>query len=282
MAFSRDPSTGGSEPVIDFLFDAQGEDVVSGRCTPETEVAIAQRMPGVFAQLKDVLARLEGYFRDVQDVEFTIEEERLWVLQARAAKRTPRAALRLAVDFVREGLLTPQEAVHRLDGLDRAALAITGFAETGKASARGTGAAAGVAVGRAAFASTAAQRLAEAGDPVILVRPDTSTADVTGFSVSAGILTAAGGRTSHAALVARHMGKACVVGCGGLSVDEEMHHAELGGATIQEGDWLSINGGSGEVFLGQRRVLTELPKAELEQFDRWRTGEMVCKSGCSA
>ena len=151
VAFSRDPSNGNAAPVIDFLFEAQGEDVVSGRRTPQTELAIAQAMPAVMADLRDVLARLEKHFRDVQDVEFTIEDGKLWLLQTRAAKRTPRAALRFAVDFVREGLLTPEEAAQRLEGLDSAKLAINRFVGSGTAAGTGTGAAAGVAVGRAAL-----------------------------------------------------------------------------------------------------------------------------------
>jgi pyruvate, orthophosphate dikinase len=189
--------------VIDFLFNAQGEDVVSGRRTPRTEDAIAQTMPAAFSRLRGTLTQLERHFGDVQDVEFTIEDGRFWVLQTRAAKRTPRAALRFAIDFVRDGLLSTEAAARRLDGLEPAALAITRFANAGDAIARGIGAAAGGAAGRAAFDSNAAQRLAALGDPVILVRPDTSTADVTGFAASAGILTAAGGRTAHAASVAR-------------------------------------------------------------------------------
>ena len=270
VAFSRDPSTGKAGPVIDFLFDAQGEEVVSGRRTPRTEAAIDQAMPGLVAQLRDVLARLERHFGDVQDVEFTIEDGKLWVLQSRAAKRTPRAALRFAVDFVHEGLLSPDEAARRLEGLDRAALAINRFAEVGHAAAHGIGAAAGVAAGRAAFDSSTAQRLAADGNPVILVRPDTSTADVAGFSASAGILTAIGGRTAHAALVARQMGRPCIVGCEALSVDEEKRQGRLADAGITEGDWLSIDGGSGEVFLGQRNIVCELPEIELRQLDTWR------------
>ncbi len=205
---------------------------------------------------------------DFQDVEFTVEDGKLWVLQTRAAKRTPRAALRFAVDFVHEGLVPPHEAIRRLQGLDRAALTINRFAETGHAAARGTGAAAGVAVGRAAFDSGDAQRLAADGDPVILVRRDTSTADVAGFSASAGILTAAGGRTAHAALVARQMDKPCVVGCEALRIDEENRQGWLAGdARITEGDWVSIDGGSGEVFLGQRNIVSELPMVDLQQLD---------------
>jgi pyruvate, orthophosphate dikinase len=131
----------------------------------------------------------------------------------------------------------------------------------------------GVAVGRAAFDSSAAQRLAALGNPVILVRPDTSTADVTGFAASAGILTAAGGRTAHAALVARQMGRPCVVGCRTLAVDGVEHRGQLAGAKVTEGDWISIDGGSGEVFLGQRDIVTELPQAELDELNRWRAGD---------
>jgi pyruvate,orthophosphate dikinase len=270
VAFSRDPSTGSPEPVIDFLVDAQGEDVVSGRITPRTEAAIAQAMPDAYAQLRGVLAQLERHFGDVQDLEFTIEDGKFWILQTRAAKRTPRAALRFAVDFVREGLLSQAEAAHRLEGLDSAALAITHFVDTGEAAARGTGAAAGVAVGRAAFDSNAAQVLAARGEPVILVRPDANTADVAGFSAAAGILTAAGGRTAHAALVARHMGKPCIVGCRALSVNSDEHRARLGDSRLAEGDWIAVDGGSGDVFLGRRRIVTESPAAELKQLETWR------------
>jgi pyruvate, orthophosphate dikinase len=147
-------------------------------------------------------------------------------------------------------------------------------------AARGTGAAAGVAVGRAAFNSSAAQRLAADGNPVILVRPDTSTADVAGFSASAGILTTVGGRTAHAALVARHMGKPCVVGCAALRVDKENCQARLADAKIAEGDWVSIDGGSGEVFLGQRKIVTERPDVELHEIDSWRPNNDARQSPC--
>jgi pyruvate,orthophosphate dikinase len=229
-------------------------------------------MPDAYAQLRDVLARLERHFGDVQDVEFTVEDGKFWILQTRAAKRTPRAALRFAVDFVREGLLSPVEAAQRLEGLDAAALAITHFVDAGVAAARGTGAAAGVAVGRAAFDSSAAQILAARGEPVILVRPDANTADVAGFSAAVGILTAAGGRTAHAALVARHMGKPCIVGCRALSVNSDEHCARLGDSRLAEGDWIAVDGGRGEVFLGQRKIITEFPAAELEQLKAWRAG----------
>jgi len=271
VAFSRDPSTGAAQPVIDILFGSQGEDVVSGSRNPETEDAIVRSVPAVATQLRETLARLEREFDDVQDVEFTIEEGKLWFLQTRAAKRTPQAAMRFAIDFVKEGLITPARALRRLAGLDLDKLAHQRLVDVQEPAARGTGASAGIAVGRAAFDSSSAERLAASGDPVILVRPDTSTADVAGFAVSAGIVTAIGGRTAHAALVARQMGKPCIVGCAGLNVDVASHCAHLAGTTIKEGDWLSIDGEMGTIYLGQCNVVVDRPEAELAEIERWQT-----------
>jgi PEP-utilising enzyme, mobile domain/Pyruvate phosphate dikinase, AMP/ATP-binding domain len=160
-------------------------------------------LPTIATQLRDVLAQLEREFGDVQDVEFTIEDGRLYILQTRTAKRTPRAALRIAIDLVHEGLITPPQALRRLDGIELGALTHYRLLETHDPIARGVGASSGVASGRAAFDSAGAKRLSDSGDPVILVRPDTNTADVAGFAVSAGIVTVVGGSTAHAALVAR-------------------------------------------------------------------------------
>jgi pyruvate,orthophosphate dikinase len=271
VAFSRDPSTGAAQPVIDVLFAAQGEDVVSGSRTPDTEDAIARLLPEVAAQLRTTLARLEHEFADVQDIEFTIEDRKLWILQTRAAKRTPQAALRFAVDFVKEGLITPQQALRRLNGVAFDQLARKHLVDSGEPVARGTGASAGIAVGRAAFDSNGAERLAGSGDPVILVRPDTSTADVAGFAASAGIVTAIGGRTAHAALVARQMGKPCIVGCKALSVDVANHAARLAGTAIRQGDWLSIDGETGVIYLGRGTIVVDQPEAELKEVERWRS-----------
>jgi len=270
VAFSRDPSTGGAQAVIDVMFEAQGEDVVSGSRNPETEQAIAQALPAVASQLRETLARLENEFCDVQDVEFTIEDGRLWILQTRAAKRTPRAALRFAVDFVNAGLITPAQALQRIDGLDLGALAHRRLIASGAPAAIGTAASAGIAVGRAAFDSESAERLAAGPDPVILVRPDTSTADVEGFAVSQGIVTALGGRTAHAALVARQMGKPCIVGCPGLAIDVTNHVARLRDARIKEGDWLSIDGEAGAIYLERCNVAVDQAAMELAEIERWR------------
>lgn len=270
VAFSRDPSTGAARPVIDVLFESQGEDVVSGTRTPETEGSIQFASPAVAAQLGDTLAQLEHEFGDVQDVEFTIENGKLWILQTRDAKRTPQAALRFVMDFVKEGLLTPREALQRLNGLDFSKLTRKRLAEVYEPAAHGTGASAGIAVSRASFDSDSAGRIAAGGDPAILVRPDTNTDDIVGFNIAAGIVTAIGGRTAHAALVARQMGKPCVVGCTELAIDVAGYRARLAAASIKEGDWLSIDGEAGTIYLGQCKVVTEQLDTELAEIERWR------------
>ena len=229
-----------AEDTIDEL--EQGEDVVSGRARPKTETELAQSSPAIAAELRRDLAKLERGFKDVQDVEFTIEDGRLWILQSRSAKRTPRAALKIAVDFVQEGLIAPQEALRRLSELDLDRLAIARFAGSATPLSRGIGAAGGVAAGRAAFDAARAESFASSGEPVILVRPDIDTADVAGFAAASGALTAMGGRTAHASLIARQMGKPCVVSCAGLEVNAAARRAKIGAALIAEGDWLSIDG----------------------------------------
>jgi pyruvate,orthophosphate dikinase len=271
VAFSRDPSTGAAQPMIDVLFESQGEDVVSGGRNPETEEAIIRTVPAVAGELREILVRLEHEFEDVQDVEFTIEGGKLWILQTRSAKRTPRAALRFAIDFVNEGLITPSRALGRVRALDFEALARKRLVGVHKPVVSGAGASAGIAVGRAAFDSDSAERLAATGAPVILVRPDTSTGDVAGFAVSEGIVTAIGGRTAHAALVARQMGKPCIVGCAGLRIDSVTHSANIEGVAVLEGDWLSIDGEQGAVYLGQCEVVVDRPDAELAEIERWRS-----------
>jgi pyruvate,orthophosphate dikinase len=257
--------------MIDLVLDAQGEDVVSGRRTPDTEESFAIYLPAAAAELNDILLRLEREFGDVQDVEFTIEDGKLWVLQTRSAKRTPRAALRIAIDLVNEGLITPTEALQRLDGIDLDRLVEVSLVSADDPVVAGIGASGGIAVGRAAFCSESAQRVAAAGDPVILLRPDTSTADVAGFAVAAGIVTSVGARTAHAALVARQMGKPCVVGCSMMTIDAGAGRAQLGGATISESDWITIDGDGGKLYLGRRETAAMRPEAELAELAGWRS-----------
>jgi pyruvate,orthophosphate dikinase len=279
VAFSRDPSTGAAAPMIDVLFDSQGEDVVSGGQNPDTEEALAHALPNVAVQLRDALQLLERTFSDTQDVEFTIENGRLWILQTRAAKRTPRAALRFAIDFVEEGLIDRAEALRRLQSIDLGGIVSQRLSIAGTPLGSGTPASAGIAAGRAAFDPDSAARLAAAGDPVILVRPDTATADVGGFAVAAGIVTAVGGRTAHAALVARQMGKPCVVGCGKLDVDVGAYRARFADAIIDEGDWLSVDGEAGLVYAGRGTVTVERPETELAKVEHWRA---AAEDGTSA
>ena len=271
VAFSRDPSTGLAQPMIDLVLDAQGEDVVSGRRTPDTEETIVRSLPSISAELGDILRRLEKEFGDVQDVEFTIEDGKLWILQTRSATRTPRAALRIVIDLVHEELITRQEALQRTAGIDLAALVQISLVSADKPVLAGIGASGGIAVGRAAFDSESAQRLAAAGDPVILMRPDTSTADVAGFAIAAGIVTAVGARTAHAALVARQMGKPCVVGCSGMTIDVAADRAQLAGTTISGSDWITIDGDSGNIYLGRRETVVTRPEAELAEIATWRS-----------
>jgi pyruvate,orthophosphate dikinase len=271
VAFSRDPSTGASRPMIDLVLDAQGEDVVSGRRTPDSEEAIARALPTTEAELGDILKRLEREFGDVQDVEFTVEDGKLWMLQTRSAKRTPRAAVRIAIDLVHEGLLTPAQALQRIADIDLAALCEISLVSAGEPVASGIGASGGIGVGRAAFDSESAQRLSAAGEPIILLRPDTSTADVAGFAVAAGIVTAVGARTSHAALVARQMGKPCVVGCNALQIDFARRQAQLAGRTLSEGEWITIEGDAGRLYLGRGETVERRPEAELAEIAKWQS-----------
>ena len=271
VAFSRDPSTGKPRPMIDLVLDAQGEDVVSGRRTPDSEEAIARALPTTEAELGDILKRLEREFGDVQDVEFTVEDGKLWILQTRSAKRTPRAAVRIAIDLVHEGLIAPEQALERIAEIDLASLTQISLVSAGDPVASGIGASGGIGVGRAAFDSESAERLSTAGEPVILLRPDTSTADVAGFAVAAGIVTAVGARTSHAALVARQMGKPCVVGCSELKIDSESRRAQLAHAMLSEGDWITIDGDAGKLFPGRCQTIETRPEAELAEIAKWRS-----------
>lgn len=276
VAFSRDPSTGAPQAVIDVLFDAQGEDVVSGRRTPDTEAALDRVLPAVADELRSILKRLEHEFREVQDVEFTIENGKLWILQTRAAKRTPRAALRIAIDLVHEGLITREQACERIAGIDLAALVETSLVPAQPAVAVGIGASGGIAVGRATFDSDTAQRLA-AADPVILMRPDTSTADIAGFAAAAGIVTAAGGRTAHASLVARQMGKPCLVGCRELRIDAGAQRAQIGPALIAAGDWVTVDANEGRFYLGRGEIITHRPEVELAEISGWQKPQSLMR-----
>jgi pyruvate, orthophosphate dikinase len=178
--------------------------------------------------------------------------------------------VRFAIDLVRERRITPEQALQRLGDVDLKKLTSDHLAGLGEPVARGTGASVGIAIGRAAFDPKSAVRLAAGGDPIILVRQDTSTADVAGFAVSAGIVTAVGGRTAHAALVARQLDKPCIVGCAELVVDVNRHCARFEARTLREGDWISMDGGGGMIYLGRGQIVVDRPQAQLAEIARWR------------
>lgn len=270
VAFSRNPASGAKEIYLDFLFDAQGEDVVSGRRTPGNAARLEARLPEVAGRLAEGMRQLEAAKCDAQDVEFTVEAGCLYFLQTRTAKRSSRAALRIAIDMVQEGLIDKTTALTRLSDLDPAALTIARFADEAPIAATAVAAAPGVASGRAAFDAIRAKELAVSGDPVILIRRDISTDDFAGLAASAGMLTAIGGRTAHAAVIARQLGKVCIVGCNELVIDQPKRRATLGSHSLAEGDWLSLDGDTGEVSLGKRDIVTE-PPSELREIERWRT-----------
>ncbi len=269
VAFSRNPATGAPVFYVDYLANAQGEDVVAGRRRTGGAAALAAALPEVARELEAGARRLETAYRDMQDIEFTVERGTLFFLQTRSAKRTPRAALRILMDFVSEGMITPREALERAAKIDLEQTRLTRFATPAPSVATAMPAAPGVACGRVAFTSDRAKSLAETGEPVILVRHDTSTEDVAGFAVACGILTATGGPTAHAAVVARQMGRVCLVGCPALRITPA--GAELAGQALAEGEFICLDGETGEISRGQRQIVSELPEAEMAALASWRT-----------
>jgi len=259
VVFTRDPNTGEALPYGDFLFTAQGEDVVSGEHDTDPLPVIADRLPEVYRQLTDVFDTLERHTRDLCDVEFTIESGRLYVLQTRVGQRSGRAAVALAVDLVDEGVITEAEALDRVTDEQLAAASaprFTGEPPADALLARGLAASPGAVTGRAAFDAERAQRLRADGVDVVLLRPTTSPADLPGVIASVGVVTGRGGRTSHAAVVARGMGRAAVCGVGELVVARDRRSATLAGRPLVEGDEISVDGDRGVVSLGHRDVST--------------------------
>ncbi|MGA8027005.1 MAG: pyruvate, phosphate dikinase, partial [Bryobacteraceae bacterium] len=268
VGFTRNPSTGEKVFYGEFLVNAQGEDVVAGIRTPQPITELEQVMPQAYKQLREITANLEKHYRDVQDFEFTIEDGKLYMLQTRNGKRTGPAAVRVAVDMVEEGLISKKEAIQRVapNQLDQLLHPVLDPAMRKglRKIASGLAASPGAAVGRAAFSSEDAVELAKNG-PVVLVRKETTPDDIHGMDVSKGILTAVGGLTSHAAVVARGMGRPCVVGASSVSVDEPAKRATIlfeGLKTVlNEGDWISLDGTLGEVYLGQCKTSEPDPKS---------------------
>jgi pyruvate,orthophosphate dikinase len=279
VAFTRDPATGANELYVDFLRNAQGEDVVSGRFGVSGEGGLRETDARLYRELCEAGGRLEQLFRDAQDFEFTVQEGRLFLLQARAAKRTPWAALRIACDLVAEKVIDEQTALDRLAEYDLASIrTVRAVAQEGcQPIGRGVPAGPGVAVGEAVFDAEAAVRRAESGRSPILIRADVSTADVGGLAVSAGVLTARGARTSHAAVVARQLDKVCVVGCRELTLRSDGKGCRIAGHELEEGDVVSLDGHTGGIYAGGLTVTEERPEEYLRLVESWKShvGERV-------
>ncbi len=272
VAFTRDPSSGERRFFGEYLVNAQGEDVVAGIRTPlpvdGAPESLEARMPALYRELVGVAGKLEHHFADVQDVEFTIESGRLWMLQTRNAKRTGRAAVRIAVDMVEEGLIDVRTAMKRVapEQIDQLLHPTIDPARAPEPIAKGLPASPGAASGRIVFAVDRAMAMAKAGEAVVLVRNETSPEDIDGMKVARAILTATGGMSSHAALVARGMGKCCVVGCSALHVDYHAREFKVGGRAFREGDEITVEGSTGKVYAGRIPTL----RAELDRtFDRF-------------
>ncbi len=272
VCFTRNPAIGAAELYTDFLFNAQGEDIVSGRGTADNAPLLAAVLPEVDAEIRRVASTLERDFRDAQEFEFTVQDGKLYLLQTRDAKRTALATLRIAVEQVAQGLISVDEALARLAGTDLDAIEIVRLEADADSVpvARGVAASIGVATGPIALDSQAAERSRAEGRTPILVRDAIATDDVAGIAAAAGIVTAAGGRTSHAAVVARQLGRVCVVRCDALTVDVVARRCTFGDTGFAEGDVISVAGDSGEVFAGPVRVVVEKPETLLAEVRRWR------------
>ena len=254
VAFTRDPATGEKKLMGEFLMNAQGEDVVAGVRTPQPISQLAEVMPEVFEQFKNVCSTLENHYRDMQDMEFTIQDRKLFMLQTRNGKRTAQAALKIACDLVDEGMISEQEAVVMIDPRNLDTLLHPQFDAAALKAAtpigKGLGASPGAACGKIVFTAEDAEEWAARGEKVVLVRLETSPEDITGMKSSQGILTVRGGMTSHAAVVARGMGTCCVSGCSEINMDEANKKFTLAGKTFKEGDCISIDGSTGNIYDG--------------------------------
>jgi pyruvate,orthophosphate dikinase len=273
VAFTRDPNTGEKALFGEYLQNAQGEDVVAGIRTPERIVDLARSQPNVYAQFERIAERLERHYGDMQDLEFTVERGKLFMLQTRSGKRSAEAAVKIALDLVAEGIIDRKRAISTVDAaaLDQLFHARIDRTVEYRPIGKGLNASPGAAAGQIVFTADDAVTWHRDGKAVILVRTETTPDDVHGMIAAQGVLTAKGGATSHAAVVARGMGKPCVAGCDGLSIDRDARTATLGGQTFAEGDWITIDGSTGKVAAGRLQLIdapTELP-AWLEQFLGW-------------
>ena len=271
VAFTRNPATGEKRFFGEFLMNAQGEDVVAGIRTPQPIEDLKNAMPEVYDELESIYKRLETHFKDMQDIEFTIEDGKLFMLQTRTGKRTATAAIKIAVDMVKEGLITETEAVKRIkpEQVDQILHPMIDPDAKVEVIARGLPASPGAAVGKIVFTADRAEELAANGEKVILVRTETSPDDIGGMNAAEGILTARGGMTSHAAVVARGMGKCCVAGCGEITIDEAEKKMTIGDLLFHEGDYITLDGSKGEVMKGSVKLIDSGVGGEVGELLRW-------------
>jgi len=271
VVFTRNPSTGVAELYGEYLTNAQGEDVVAGIRTPRPIAEMARVMPETHKQLAETCGLLESHYRDVQDIEFTVEKGRLYMLQTRSAKRTATAAVRAAVDMVNEGKITREEALMRIEPDHIVKILHRGIDPSAKLDVLATGlpASPGAATGKAVFDSDRAESLGQDGENIILVRPETTPDDMPGVVFSQGILTSRGGMTCHAAIVARGMGKPCVVGCDALKIDLNERCLYVGDKIVREGDVISIDGATGNIYIGRVPVIDPQLSAEFKNLLDW-------------
>lgn len=271
VGFTRNPADGANELYIDYLANAQGEDVVSGRHNVDDVHFLRRQLPAVWAELEKIKGRLEDEFADMQDFEFTVQQGKLYLLQTRDGKRTPLAALRIAGDLVAEKIITPARALARLEGIDLDNLFVTSLAEVAAAEpALGVAASTGVTAGLIALDEQRARELAAGGQPVVLVRHETSTEDIAAVNQAVAVVTVTGGRTSHAAVVARQLGIACVVGCQGLHLDLTRRLVEIGERVVPEGAWLTVDADHGRVYPERLAIKRRRPADLLKAVRRWR------------
>ncbi len=273
VAFTRNPSTGEAKIYGEYLINAQGEDVVAGIRTPQPITKLEEDMPEVFKEFMRIATLLENHYRDMQDMEFTIEDKKLYFLQTRNGKRTAPAALQIACDLVDEGKITKEQAIARIEAKSLDQLLHPGFDTKALKAATPVGkalpASPGAAAGRVYFTADDAKNHHEKGERVILVRLETSPEDIEGMHAAEGILTVRGGMTSHAAVVARGMGTACVSGCGEIGIDEEAKFFTLGGQTVKEGDYISLDGSTGNIYVGDIPTVEAAISGNFDRIMTW-------------
>ncbi len=271
VGFTRDPSTGQRKFFAECLINAQGEDVVAGIRTPLKIEELKKRLPKAYKELDSIYKKLEKHYRDMLDIEFTVQEGKLYMLQTRVGKRTAASALKIAIDMVREKLIDKKTAILRIDPqqLDQLLHPMIDPKSRVQVIAKGLPASPGAAVGKVVFTAEDAEKAADRGEKVILVRTETSPEDIGGMNAAQGILTARGGMTSHAAVVARGMGKCCIAGCGAINISEIQKYFTVGDIVIKESDYITLNGTTGEVMLGQAPLVTPELTSDFGTFMKW-------------